>query len=74
MRKLDVRLEWGDEQVMVGTLAEQERVLYFEYNSAFIAESLPHAITNGLRRSARGTTSLSEGDERFRRVPRPARR
>ena len=30
MRKLDVRLDWGDEQVLVGTLADQERVLYFE--------------------------------------------
>ncbi|MDQ3919856.1 MAG: type II toxin-antitoxin system HipA family toxin [Acidobacteriota bacterium] len=41
MRKLDVRLDWGDEQVLVGTLAEQERVLYFEYDSAFIAKPLP---------------------------------
>ena len=41
MRKLDVRLDWGDEQVQVGTLAEQERVLYFEYDSAFITKPLP---------------------------------
>lgn len=41
MRKLEVRLDWGDEQVLVGTLAEQERVLYFEYDSAFIAKPLP---------------------------------
>jgi hypothetical protein len=41
MRKLEVRLDWGDEQVLVGTLAEQERVLYFEYDSAFITKPLP---------------------------------
>jgi hypothetical protein len=41
MRKLDVRLDWGDEQVLVGTLAEQERFLYFEYDGAFIATPLP---------------------------------
>lgn len=41
MRKLEVRLDWGDEQVLVGTLAEQERVIYFEYDSAFIARALP---------------------------------
>lgn len=41
MRKLEVRLNWGDEQVPVGTLAEQERVLYFEYDGAFIAKPLP---------------------------------
>jgi serine/threonine-protein kinase HipA len=41
MRKLEVRLDWGDEQVVVGTLAEHEKVLYFEYDSAFIAKPLP---------------------------------
>ena len=41
MRKLEVRLDWGDEQVVVGTLAEQERVLYFEYDSTFVAKPLP---------------------------------
>jgi hypothetical protein len=41
MRKLDVRPDWGDEQVMVGTLAEQERVPYFEYDSASTAKPLP---------------------------------
>jgi len=41
MRRLEVRLDWGDEQVVVGTLAEQERILYFEYDSAFIAKPLP---------------------------------
>lgn len=41
MRKLEVRLDWGDEQVLVGTLAEQERVIYFEYDDAFIAKPLP---------------------------------
>jgi len=41
MRRLEVRLDWGDEQVLIGILAEQERVLYFEYDSAFIAKPLP---------------------------------
>lgn len=42
MRRLEVRLDWGDEQeVAVGTLVEQERILYFEYDSAFIAKPLP---------------------------------
>ncbi len=42
MRKLEVRLDWGDEEILVGTLAEQERSLYFEYDSAFIAKPLSH--------------------------------
>ena len=40
MRKLDVRLDWGDEEVLVGTLTGQERILYFEYDGAFIAKPL----------------------------------
>lgn len=41
MRRLEVRLDWGDEQVVVGTLAEQDRRVFFEYNSAFLAAPLP---------------------------------
>ena len=36
MRKLEVRLDWGDEQVVVGRLAEQERRVYFEYDGTFV--------------------------------------
>ncbi len=41
MRKLEVRLDWGDERVVVGWLAKQERRVYFEYDSAFVAAPLP---------------------------------
>ena len=41
MRRLEVRLNWGDEQVVVGTLAEQSRRVYFEYESAFLLAPLP---------------------------------
>jgi serine/threonine-protein kinase HipA len=41
MRKLEARLDWGDEQVVVGTLAEQEGQVYFEYDSTFVANPLP---------------------------------
>jgi len=41
MRKLEVRLDWGDQQVVVGTLAEQERRIYFEYAAAFLDAPLP---------------------------------
>lgn len=41
MRRLEVRLDWGDEQVVVGTLAEQERRIYFEYDAAFLHTPLP---------------------------------
>jgi hypothetical protein len=41
MRKPEARLDWGDEQLLLGALAEQERVFYFEYDSAFIAKPLP---------------------------------
>jgi len=41
MRRLEVRLHWGDEHVVVGTLAEQDRRLYFEYDGDFVATPLP---------------------------------
>lgn len=41
MRKLEVCLDWGDEQVVVGRLAEQARRVYFEYDAAFVANALP---------------------------------
>jgi len=41
MRKLEVRLDWGDQQVVVGTLAEHERRIYFEYAAAFLDAPLP---------------------------------
>ena len=41
MRRLQVRLEWGDDQVVVGTLAERDRRIYFEYDPDFIDAPLP---------------------------------
>lgn len=41
MRRLEVRLDWGDEAVVVGTLAEQDRRVYFEYDTAFLQAPLP---------------------------------
>ena len=41
MRTLEVRLDWGDRQVVVGTLAEEGRDLYFEYAPAFLEAALP---------------------------------
>ena len=41
MRKLEVRLDWGDERVVVGTLAERDRRIYFEYAPDFIRNRLP---------------------------------
>jgi serine/threonine-protein kinase HipA len=41
MRKIDARLDWGDEQVLVGTLAERERYIYFEYAPSFLKAPLP---------------------------------
>lgn len=41
MRRLEVRLDWGDEQVVVGTLAERDRRIYFEYAPSFLAAPLP---------------------------------
>ncbi len=32
MRRLEVRLDWGGEEVRVGTLAERDRRIYFEYD------------------------------------------
>ena len=44
MRKLKVRLDWGDEQVVVGTLAEQDRRVYFEYDRGFLQASTERRI------------------------------
>lgn len=41
MRRLEVRLDWGDEARVVGTLAERDRRIFFEYASDFIADPLP---------------------------------
>ncbi|MDT8437331.1 MAG: type II toxin-antitoxin system HipA family toxin [Gemmatimonadota bacterium] len=41
MRKLEVRLDWGEKQVRVGVLAEQDRRIYFEYDAAFLENPLP---------------------------------
>jgi serine/threonine-protein kinase HipA len=41
MRKLEVRLDWGDEQRVVGTLAEQDRRIYFEFDAGFLESALP---------------------------------
>lgn len=41
MHRLEVGLDWGDEKVVVGTLAEQERRIYFEYDPAFLDSPLP---------------------------------
>lgn len=41
MRRIEVRLDWGDEQLLVGTLAELERRLYFEYDAGFLDAPLP---------------------------------
>lgn len=41
MRKLEVRLDWGDERALVGTLAERDRRIYFEYAQEFITDPLP---------------------------------
>jgi len=41
VRTLEVRLDRGDEEVVVGRLAESKRRLYFEYDGAFAAAPLP---------------------------------
>jgi serine/threonine-protein kinase HipA len=41
MRRVEVRLDWGDGQHVVGTLAEQERRIYFEYDAGFLRSPLP---------------------------------
>ncbi len=41
MRRLEVKLDRGDEQIVVGTLAEQDRRVYFEYAPGFLQSPLP---------------------------------
>jgi serine/threonine-protein kinase HipA len=41
VRSLEVRLDWGERQVVVGTLAEQGRGTYFEYAPSFLDAPLP---------------------------------
>jgi serine/threonine-protein kinase HipA len=41
MRSLEVFLDWGAEQVRVGTLALRGNAVYFEYDSTFVAHPLP---------------------------------
>jgi serine/threonine-protein kinase HipA len=41
MRRLEVRLDWGDQEIVVGTLAEQDRRIYFEYAASFLDAPLP---------------------------------
>ncbi len=41
MRTIEVRLDWGDRQTVVGTLAEQGRGVYFEYAASFLESPLP---------------------------------
>lgn len=41
MRRLEVLLDWGDEPTRVGTLAERDRRIYFEYAASFIDDPLP---------------------------------
>ena len=41
MRRLEVRLDWGDAERGVGTLAEEGRSVFFEYAAAFLADPLP---------------------------------
>ncbi|HEX8209689.1 MAG TPA: HipA N-terminal domain-containing protein [Longimicrobium sp.] len=40
MRRLEVRLGRGDEQIVVGALAEQESRVYFEYDAGFLGSAL----------------------------------
>ena len=53
MRRLDVFLDWGDEKLPVGTLAERDRRIFFEYDAAFLDNPLPVSpfklpVTDGL--------------------------
>lgn len=41
MRAVDVALTWGADKVPVGTLVDRNRVIYFEYDAAFLASPLP---------------------------------
>ncbi len=50
MRKLEVRLDWGDEQRVVGTLAEQQRRIYFEYDAGFLGSAPRTRPASELRR------------------------
>src|SRR5680860_852784 len=41
MRRLEVRLSWGPNEVPVGTLAEEGRRIFFEYDESFLRGPLP---------------------------------
>jgi serine/threonine-protein kinase HipA len=41
MRSLEVHLDWGEEERILGTLAEREGRVYFEYAPAFLEAPLP---------------------------------
>ena len=41
MRRLEVRLDWGNQAIRVGTIGEQDRRVYFEYDAALLGDSLP---------------------------------
>jgi serine/threonine-protein kinase HipA len=41
MRKLEVHLSWGRTESHVGTLAEENRRIFFEYSDAFLDNPLP---------------------------------
>lgn len=41
MRTVEVRLNWGEEETVVGALAERDRRIYFEYAAPFLAAPLP---------------------------------
>ncbi|MGQ0562508.1 MAG: HipA N-terminal domain-containing protein, partial [Gemmatimonadota bacterium] len=41
MQRVEVRLDWGDAELLVGTLAEQDRRVYFEYATSFVESPLP---------------------------------
>lgn len=53
MRRLDVFLDWGNEKLRVGTLAERDRRILLEYDVAFLNDPLPLSpfklpLTDGL--------------------------
>lgn len=41
MRRLEVLLSWGDEEIPVGALAARDHSIYFEYAPSFLAAPLP---------------------------------
>lgn len=41
MRRLEVRLDWGPQEIRVGTLGEQDRRIHFEFDRAFLEAPLP---------------------------------